>query len=134
MKKQKLDNVLSLTADERYEYSIREFVQFEKVWVLGTEEGYVSFKDNEGDEMFPIWPHRELVEECMFEEHRNMGAIPEFIFVESFVQNCIPDMIGEGVLFGVFYDRDRRGLAVDGAKLSEDIKFEFEEIWDESLE
>ena len=131
MHPKKIENLLSLSTKERYDYFIREVAQFEKIWTIGTDEGYVIFHDKEGEEILPIWPHRELAEKCIFKEHKEMGATPESILLDSFLKNCIPDMMSDGILFGVFYDDKREALAVGGKKLMQDIKVEVEEIWGE---
>lgn len=131
MHQKKLQNLISLDAKERYEYFIREVVQSQEVWTLSTSEGYVVFKDKEEDEIFPIWPHKELAEKCAFEEFKNMGATAQNISFKPFLERCIPDMVKERVLFGVFYNDKRNGIAIEGEKLLNELNSEYKEIWGE---
>ena len=129
MHPKKLENIISLTEAERYELFIRDVVQHEQIWVLSTNDGYVMFKDHEGDVIFPVWPYKETAEICMFEEHKDLGAIPVEIAFEAFVNKCIPDMIEKDVLFGVFLDKAQKALAIYGENLLEDLVNEYEEIF-----
>ena len=131
MHPKKIENLLMLNANERYDYFIREVAGFENIWVIGTNDGYIIFRDKEGDEILPIWPHDELAVRCTFKEHKEMGANPESIPLGSFLNSCIPDMVNNRVLFGVFYNDKREGIVVEGEKLLDDLKKEYKEIWGE---
>ncbi len=124
-------NLIKLSPSERYDYFIREVVQNLEIWLLETDDGYVFFKDNTKDNILPIWPSEELAVLCTFEEFKIIKARPVSINYDSFINNCIPDMITENIIFGVFYDNNRVALAVDGHKLLKDLTFEFSEIYDE---
>ncbi len=130
MHEKQIENLLKQTPHNRYEYFIRYCADFEQVWglVVG-EDNWVIFKDDNGDEIFPLWSHPDLADTCCFDEHRKMGAIPQAIDLDSFIQNCIPDMESAGVYFGIFYDKLRVGLVVT----SEELKIALEEegsAWD----
>ncbi len=77
MNRKQIDNLLKMPSEERCSYFIRYCADFEEVWglVVG-EDNWVIFNDKEGDEIFPLWPHRDLAEECCFSEHRELGAEP----------------------------------------------------------
>ena len=131
MHEKQIVNLLKQSVEQRYEYFIRYCSDFEQVWGLVVEEdNWVIFKDNDGNEIFPLWPHHDLAEKCCFHEHKEMGAIPQAINLDSFINNCIPDMNNEGVVFGIFYDEFREGMIVDGNLLKEDILNETESTWE----
>lgn len=131
MHKKQIDNLSSLSPQERYKYFVRYCADFENVWGLTIgDDNWVIFKDEEGEEIFPLWPHADLAEACCFEEHKTMGAKPQSISLDSFIQNCIPDMISDKVFFGIFYNRDREGLAVDGNTLKEALENEINTVWE----
>ena len=131
MHENKILNLLSLSTEDRYTYFIRHCADFEQVWglVVG-EDNWVIFKDNEGDKIFPLWPHIELAELYCFEKHKKLGAKPQAINLEAFIQKCIPDMISGGVYFGAFYDGNRQGLVVTGDKLRWDLIEEINLVWE----
>lgn len=131
MHEKQVQNLLNQPPDERYEYFVRYCADFEKVWGLTVgDNNWVIFKDADGDEIFPLWPHSELAEYCCFEEHKEMGAEPREISLDSFINNCIPDMVSDGVYFGIFYDVKREGLAVDGETLKIALEEEVGSVWE----
>ncbi|TQV73372.1 DUF2750 domain-containing protein [Denitrobaculum tricleocarpae] len=131
MNEKQIENLLNQSAQERYEYFVRYCADFQEVWGLTVgEDGWVIFKDSDGDEVFPLWPHKDLAEVCCFGEHRSMGAKPQSIPLDSFLQNCVPDMISEKIYFGVFYNKSREGLAVDGYSLKEALEAEVSSVWE----
>ena len=131
MHEKQILNLLSKPAVERYEYFIRYCADFERVWglVVG-DDNWVIFKDNEGENIFPIWPHPDLAITCCFEEHRKLGAKPQSIALDSFIKNCIPDMVSDGVVFGVFYDEKREGVVVGGDDLKSELEREVRSVWE----
>lgn len=131
MHEKQIENLLKQSPEQRYEYFIRYCADFEQVWglVVG-DDNWVIFKDSNGDEIFPLWPHPDLAEVCCFDEHKKMGAKPQPIGLESFIQNCIPDMVADGVSFGIFYDVSREGLVVEGEVLKAALKEEIDSVWE----
>lgn len=117
----KIKNVINLDPEERYWYSIREIVKSEQVWAVGTSESWVTFVDEEGDEIFPVWPHKEVAEICIFEELKVEGYSIQSIAYDEFKEFCIPDMADDDILFGVFYDSKKQALAVGGDDLLIDL-------------
>lgn len=131
MHKKQIENLLKQTPEQRYEYFVRYCADFEQVWgLVAGENNWVIFKDADGDEIFPLWPHSELAEVCCFDEHRQIGAKPQSISLESFMKNCIPDMVSAGVSFGIFYDSCRKGLAVEGEALKIALEEEVGSVWE----
>ncbi|MCO7227523.1 DUF2750 domain-containing protein [Pleionea sp. CnH1-48] len=131
MHEKKIANLLALSANERVEYFVRHCADFEEVWGLAVDDtSWVIIKDSDGDEAFLVWPHQELAEACCFPEHKELGAKPRKIPLESFINKCVPDMNEENIFFGVFYDKERSGLAIPASELGELLKAEAESVWE----
>ena len=60
MRNSKIDNVINLTASERYDYFIRKVADFEEVWGLKDAEGW-ALMGSEEQVLFPIWSERNLL-------------------------------------------------------------------------
>lgn len=126
-----VQNLIKQSPEQRYEYFVRSCAELGQVWGLSVgESNWIICKEADGDEVFPLWPHPDLAEACCFSEHRQMRAKPRAISLESFLQNCVPDMISEGVLFGVFYDKKREGIVVEGEILQSEIEEELRAVRD----
>lgn len=118
---QKIKNILLLNNEDRYWYSIREIAKLGKVWAISTPDSWVNFVDKQGDEIFPIWPHKEVAEICIFEELRIKDYSIESIEFDKFIKYCIPDMEDSNILFGVFYNENKEAIVVDAKKLESDL-------------
>ena len=118
MHHKKIENLLKLSEDERLKFFVRYCADFEEVWGLVVEkDNWVTFTDSENDQIFPIWPHYDLAEYCCFSEHKKIKAMPQSITLEVFLEKCVPDMKDANIYFGVFYDRNKKGLAISPDKL-----------------
>jgi hypothetical protein len=124
MHENKIKNVIKLNSNDRYGYSIREFVKLEKIWVLSHAESLITFVDQKNNEVFLIWPHKEVAEHCILEEIEVDGYSIEAIDYDEFKNLCIPDMINDKILFGVFYDDKREGMVISGEDLLKDLEAE----------
>lgn len=131
MHETQIENLLNQSPEQRYEYFVRYCADFEQVWglVVG-KDNWVIFKDVDEEETFPLWPHPDLAVTCCFEEHKHMGAQPQSINLKSFIQNCVPDMVSNGVKFGIFYDKHREGLLIEGDILKAALKKEVDSVWE----
>ena len=126
-----IENLLSYSPEQRFDFFIRYCTDFEQVWGLAVgEDNWVIFKDGEGDEVFPVWPHPDLAEKCCFEEHKEMGATPQSIGLKSFIENCIPDMVSNKVVFGIFFDLEKQAMVVGGDELKVALKNELATVWE----
>lgn len=131
MHDRQIENLLKQSAEQRYAYFVRYCAAFDEVWGLTVgQDNWVIFRDADGDDIFPVWPHSDLAEACCFEEHKSMGAKPQAMSLESFIQKCIPDMVSDGIYFGIFYDNTRKGLAVDGEILKAALEKEVKAVWE----
>lgn len=131
MHEKQIENLLKQSPEQRYEYFVRYSADFEQVWgLVVADDNWVIFKDADGEEIFPLWSHPDLAEACCFEEHKQMGAKPQAIGLESFIKNCIPDMVSDGVYFGIFYDKSRVGLVVEGEVLKVELEEEVRTVWE----
>ncbi|SEB75106.1 Protein of unknown function [Tenacibaculum sp. MAR_2009_124] len=127
MHPKQIENLLKLNNEERVEYFIRYCADFEEVWGLSVGKNeWVIFKDADGDEIFPLWSHKDLAEFCAFDEHKEMGAKPSSISVYSFIDEFLDDPDLKNVYFGVFYNKNREALVLKGENLKKELEAELE--------
>jgi hypothetical protein len=126
MNDNKIKSIIKLDNKERYDYSIREFVKLEKIWAVSIPDHWITIVDNVKDEIFPIWPHKEVAKVCILNEMKIDSFYIQSIEYQKFKEFCIPDMNDKGILFGVFYNDKREGIAVEGKALLKDLELEEE--------
>ena len=55
-------NVISLSAEKRYEYCIKRIADNEMVWSLHNNDGWALSFDDNCNEVIPIWPYKEFAQ------------------------------------------------------------------------
>lgn len=51
------ENVINLAEKDRYQHFIARISDWEELWSLKNEQGFVSFSDSEEHKGIPFWPH-----------------------------------------------------------------------------
>ena len=64
MDDKEFEAVLPLPAQRSYAYLVKRVVGWERIWSLGTEEGWALSSDDEGRELVPVWPHECFAAAC----------------------------------------------------------------------
>ncbi len=121
MNPQEIENAIALNKNDRYNYSIREIIKHEAIWVASTDVHLTTVIDNYGNEVWPIWPHKEVAESFVINEIKLEGIYMDSIDYDTFKTVCIPDMISNNVLFGVFYSTREAGVLISGEDLLKDL-------------
>jgi hypothetical protein len=117
-----VQNALSLSAPARYSYFVKRAADWQEVWGLRTDEGWSLGKDNEGRDLFPIWPHPLFAEMCadgLWAENK-----PRRIEVHDWLTSWLPQLLREGRLVSVFPLPQGGGIAVDPMRVKHDIEEE----------
>lgn len=121
MDSNKIKNIIALNKDDRYYYSIKEFVKLEAIWVVSSDDNMLTIIDEDYNEVLLIWPHKEAADSRIIKEMKIDGIYIDYIEYETFKSLCIPDMISDNVLFGVFYDVKGEGVLISGKDLLKDL-------------
>jgi hypothetical protein len=111
---QQIDRVLALPAAERYGHFIRRVADWEELWGLKTEEGWVMVGSKEGASCLPFWPHLEYAK--LFATSEWADAIPERIELSTFM-GWLPKIERDGYFVAVFPTPLGKGVVVEPMKL-----------------
>jgi Protein of unknown function (DUF2750) len=120
----KLENILDLSAQERYLYFIRKVADSEKVWGL-YDEGWALLADDDNNEVLPFWPESEFAQICAIDKWSNYK--PKSIDIYSFVDKWLTGMRKDNKKAGVFYNPQGKGLIIEPEKLRNDLKEELKQ-------
>lgn len=120
----KIENIVKMTEDERYDYFIRKIADFEQVWGLN-DNGWVLLGDDDGNQILPLWPEREFAELCAVDQWKNCK--PESIELNNFLEKWIPGMINDKTLINIFLTPDAKGSVVSPPTLESDLQDELEQ-------
>lgn len=77
----KIENILKMSEDERYDYFIRKVADFEQIWGL-SNDGWALLGDKDGNQILPLWPEKEFAELCAIDQW--VEYKPQIIELENF--------------------------------------------------
>lgn len=117
----KIENILKMTEDERYDYFIRKVADFEQMWGLNND-GWALLGDDNGNQILPLWPEKEFAELCAVEQWKNFK--PESIDLNNFLEKWVPGMMKDQTLVNVFLTPDAKGSVVSSETLGKDLEEE----------
>lgn len=107
--------VSSLEGAARVAHFIKRAADWQVVWGLRDQDGWVSANDGNGNEGLPIWPHPNYAAACATKEWE--GNSPAAIDVELFVNAWLPNMATKNAKVIVFPTPELRGVFVDAVEL-----------------
>jgi hypothetical protein len=110
------DAVLHLGADERFAHFLKRVADWETVWGLRDDAGWVAAADSHGNSSFPVWPHPRYALACADNEWA--GNAPAAIDVHEFVEEWLPAMASDAVSLAVFPTPGLRGVIVSAGELA----------------
>lgn len=122
--RKKIENILKMTDDERYDYFIRKVADFEQIWGLN-DNGWALLGDNDGNQILPLWPEKEFAELCAVDQWKNYK--PESIELNNFLEKWIPGMINDKTLINIFLIPGANGSVVSPPTLESDLEDELEQ-------
>lgn len=120
----KINNVVDLSAEERYSYFIQKVADFEMVWGLYSD-GWALAGDDNGNEVFPFWPEQDFATICAVGLWE--GYIAKAIPLNDFIEKWLSGMERDKKHAGIFYIPKGKGIVVDPVRLRSDIESEIKQ-------
>lgn len=116
----KSENILKLSASDRYKYFLRKVCDYEVVWGLYSD-GWAIGQLN-STQVIPVWPEKSFAEACAIDQW--FGFQPKPIPLEAFVKKWIPGATADSRKFAIFPTITDAAIAVENELLLEDIRIE----------
>ena len=120
-----IENVLALSGADRYEHLVSRIADWEEVWSLRDETGWVLSETDEGARSIPVWPHPEYARRCA--EGRWKGNEPASIGLQAFMDKWLPGMENDGLLVMAFPTPLGKGVQVSPVELKRRLQEECEQ-------
>ena len=114
LSKKEYESVLKLSADERYDYFIRQVQSTGEIWSLANAEGWVAFS-SEGDACLPVWPHPDFAR--LWATADWADCKPEMIEINTWLERWVPGMEADESLVVVFPDDQEEGIIVSPSEV-----------------
>ncbi|RKO80197.1 DUF2750 domain-containing protein [Pectobacterium parmentieri] len=90
----------SKPAKDRYIYFIKRVADWESVWTLGDEDGYVTSEDGNGRTYLPLWPAKEYAR--ISAEGNWDGLQLKEISLDEILDELLPQLIEDAVDLAIF--------------------------------
>lgn len=123
MNKNELEMTLKLDPDKRYRYFIKKVVDYEEVWSLSNDDGWVISEGENGILHLHFWATKEHANHCAIKQWKDTS--PESISLDDFVENWLPGMLEDGVGLSIFFN-NRNSVSKPISLVLEDIEEELQ--------
>jgi hypothetical protein len=124
--RQQFSSVIASSGSDRYKHFVNRVADWESVWGLRNDSGWVSVGDDMDNSGFPVWPHPDYATACAIGDWE--GNSPTSINVHDFVESWLPKMAADGVKIAVFPTPALSGVFVLALELQASIKGELAKI------
>lgn len=121
MHPKELETTMQLPAKKRYDYFIKKIVDFEEVWSLRNEKGWVMSEDDYRVPRLHFWPTEDYAAYCAIDQWEK--TVPEMIDLDDFIEEWSPGMLADGINPSIFYNRNN-SVSIEIQTLKEDIEEE----------
>ncbi|MEX8193887.1 DUF2750 domain-containing protein [Comamonas guangdongensis] len=126
LNRQQFQAVSALAGHQRYRHFIGRVSDWQFVWGLRNEDGWVTASDSNGNLVSPFWPHPDYAIVCADGEWA--GNSPASIEVRHFLSRWLPGMEKDGLLAAVFPTPTIQGVVVSPRQLKKDIEEELSRL------
>ena len=93
-------SVLALDNEARSVHCIGQIGDWEELWGVRNDEGWLVPCATEDMQYFPIWPHPDYAQ--MTADDQFPGHVPERIALDDFMSKWLPRLKDDGVKVGIF--------------------------------
>lgn len=120
---QEIESVIRLDGTARFKHFVKRVVDSEEAWGLWSN-GWATMSDDDGNQVFPLWPAREYAERCRLGELANYEASQ--IALVDLLDDLIPKLAAKSMLPGVFPTPSGQGAVVSLRDLEGALRTEME--------
>ena len=122
LSQKQIESILNLPGPQRYSHFIRRVVDSDEAWGLWTEGGWALSSTDEGETVFPLWPHREYAALCAVNEWE--GYEPAAIPLDDLLTELLPKLGADHVRLSIFRSPDGQAVFPTIEQLTTDLRQE----------
>ena len=104
MNEKQFESVQSLDSNARFQHFISKVADWEQLWTVKSDEGWLVPVAPEGFEYFPVWPHPEYAQKIT--DLNFPGHKAEEISLQEFLSHWLPLLQDDDVKVAVFPNRE----------------------------
>ena len=95
---------------------------WQELWSLSSDDRWKLLTDEDGRELFPIWPHRIFAELCAHGEWD--GCVAGNISLAAWLDEWIPELVARNRLIAIFPLPEGAGIPVEPQRFEHDLRTE----------
>lgn len=121
MNSKKMESVLALPIQQKYDHFIKKSVGWGEMWSL-YDDGWASTEDQNGDMLIPLWPEREYAEHFRvdFWESYTVNSIP----LQEALDHMLPYLKDKNILLGIFFSPTYGSITTSYKEFEADLRAE----------
>ncbi len=104
MNEKQFESVQSLDSNARFQHFVSKIADWEQLWTVKNDEGWLVPVAPEGFEYFPVWPHPEYAQKIT--DLNFPGHKAEEISLQEFLSHWLPLLQYDDVKVAVFPNRE----------------------------
>lgn len=104
MNPQQYESVLALSSADRSTHFVGKVADWQQLWGVKNEEGWLVPITPDDVEYFPVWPHPEYAQKITDEHFPGHQAVE--ITLDEFLSHWLPTFERDGVKVAVFPNKD----------------------------
>ena len=117
-----LEYAKTLKEEERYDFFLDVVVQEREVWILiNSDQEFLKIaSDDSGEEVLPVWPHKELaLDYC---QALGDTLVAKSVSLPDFFMKWVPGLEGDNLSVGVFPGPEEDVWVMTPAELKSDLQ------------
>lgn len=124
MHSSKMDNILNLSAEDRYGYFIRKVADFEEVWLIKDQDGYAIFGDQENKTTIGVFPEKEFA--VLFLTDTWSNCVLESKDLNVFME-WLDKLENDKIQIAGFPNKDLKTIVVEPKEMKSHLLFELQQ-------
>lgn len=120
-----LRKAMSLPADERYDYFVKQAVTHNEIWSLARGDDWVALRADD-EECLPVWPHPDMATAWAGDDWA--GYSPTVIHLDVWLERWLPGMTDDDTSVAIMPGDDDESVVVAPAELQQSLVSAMTEI------
>jgi hypothetical protein len=120
----KIKNIFSLSAEDRYGYLVKRAADFEELWLIHETGRYVTLADDNGNTLIPVWPEKEFAELFLKDDWQNYSVVRVEIY--EFI-DWLDELNEDNIKIAAFPKEDMKGIFVTADDMKNHLLHELQQ-------
>ncbi|ASJ76188.1 DUF2750 domain-containing protein [Granulosicoccus antarcticus] len=119
---QEYESVVALESNDRFKYFIGKVAEWQQLWGVKNDEGWLVPEAPEGFEYFPLWPHPKYAQDIA--DNNFQGYTATEISLDELLEYWLPLFKDDSVRVAIFPDHNWTFWCIEPEELAEVLEAE----------